>query len=148
MRHVTRLVVVLFLTLAATGCDGGGDPYVGAAEKTVANAKELSSIVGGVKTEADADAAVPKLEALAKDFERISADLKKQPKMTEAQKKKVQKIFNDAKGDMEKMNEAEGLSADPEVAMKVAPAVMKAAMAMTNVAEQLELQATSGQQAQ
>jgi hypothetical protein len=144
MRHALRLCLAAILTLALTGCDSS-DPYEAAAEKTVANIKEMASVMNGVKTAADAEAAAPKLEAVAKEFEGISADLKKLPKMTEDQKTKVKKVLDDSKGEMEKVSIGENMPTDPAVGQKLGEAAMKATMAMTEVAVQFELQGMSRQ---
>ena len=140
MRHAIRPVLVLICTLALAGCDSS-DPYEAAAEKTVAKVKEFATVMQGVKTESDAAAAAAKLEALAKDFEAISADLKKQPKMTADQKQKVKKVFDDAKGDMERVSDAGSMPdiSDPVVGQKVSQAALKASVAMIDVAMRFEL---------
>jgi hypothetical protein len=136
----------MILALGTTGCESS-DPYEAAAEKTVAKVKEFTTIVQGVKTESDAAAAAPKLEALATDFEAISADLKQQPKMTAEQRQKVKKIFDDAKGDMDKISEADSMPdiTDPVVGQKVVQATMKASVAMMDVAMRFELGDFAGQ---
>ena len=132
LRHVLSVGVVLVLALSVTGCS---DPYESAAEKTVKKNKEFLEILKGVKTEADADAAKPKLDALAKDFDEIAAELKKQPKMTEDQKKKVEKVAKDAKADGEAVMK-EMFGKDPKVMMKLGAAMEKVGKAGQAAAEQ------------
>lgn len=138
-RHALTVGLVLVLSMLGTGCSG--DPYESAAEKTVSKTKDMVKIMQGIKTDADAQAAVPKLEAIAKDFDAISADLKKQPKMTADQKKKVKKVFDDAKKDMEALKKKDGRpSLSPDAGMKLSGAAMKVMGSMMQVAMQLESQ--------
>jgi hypothetical protein len=135
LHHVVTAGLVVFLGLSAAGCS---DPYESAAEKLIKQTKEFVTVMKGVKTEADADAAVPKLEAIAKEFDEIAADLKKQPKMTDAQKKKVEKVFNDAKADMEALSKERGnmMSGDLKAMMKLQPSLAKVTTSMREVQKQ------------
>ena len=143
MRHAMRLGFVFVLTFLAGGCESS-DPYEAAAEKTVAKAKEMVSMLEGVKTAADVQAAAPKLEAIKKEFEAISAEIKKQPKMTDAQKAKVKKVFDGAKADMDKSSpEAPPMSDNPEAAEKFVESAMGVSLAMMDVMMQFQAQGAS-----
>ena len=131
-------VASLFL-LCAGGCESS-DPYEAAAEKMVAKVKELTTIIMGVKTEADAEAAATKLDAIATEINGLTADLKKQPKMTEDQKKKVKKVFDDAKSEMEAMTSGDNRIEDLQAAVKLSPSLEKVGVALAGLESQLASQ--------
>lgn len=99
---VVLSLLVLLASAGGVGCDGGkppaDDPYEAIARRHVKAVRETLDAVNGVKTEADAAAAVAKLERTQKEFEAIAAELKGRPKMTPGQQKAVEAIFRQAGG--------------------------------------------------
>jgi hypothetical protein len=107
MTHLVALFLALFVVITVVpGCNDGesaaeksaGAAYEAAARRHVKAVRETLDAVNGVKNEADAAAAVGKLEGAQKEFEAIAVELKRQPKMTAAQKKAVEAIFREAGG--------------------------------------------------
>jgi hypothetical protein len=137
-RHILTACVVFALAAVGVGCKddepktttpppaaapaaAAADPYVTLAERYVKAVRETVALVNTTKTEAQADVAVPKLEALAKELEAVRDDLKQRQVMGPESLARVQKVIDDGKPDAEMAKAGTTGAGDPKADAKVGP---------------------------
>src|SRR6476646_11966115 len=90
MKHMTVLISILFLVL----CNSRGrDSHESLTGKAVGTMKEIAALLEGVKDEASAKAARPKLKSLIAQLEDLNQREKKLPALTAEEVKTMNEKF-------------------------------------------------------
>ena len=90
MRRAIVLTSVLVFLVCSSGC---GDSHESLAKDGLSTTKEMVTVLEGVKDEASAKAAKPKLKSLAEQLNDYNARQAKLPAMTEAELKTLESKY-------------------------------------------------------
>jgi hypothetical protein len=115
MKQIFAWVLILITFIGVSGCKS---KHEAAISDRLSYVKKLTAVLQGVKDEASAKAAVPKIEAIAKDMKALMEDMEK---MGEPSKEEMEKLTKKYKSDAEKagldlMKEMARISTDPKLA--------------------------------
>ena len=88
----TLAVACIAVAIVSSGCDSK-PTHDSLAKDLMGKMKEMVAVMKGVKDEATAKAAKPKLEALKKDIEAINAEAAKLPKQSADEEKKFKEKY-------------------------------------------------------
>src|SRR5262245_60625862 len=93
--NIPRFAPLLALLLLSLDCDQTpSDPYEKALYQSIACMKELNDVLDGVKTDADAKDAAPKISAIAERLRQVAKDAKALPAQSPQRVKEVQNKYD------------------------------------------------------
>ena len=121
MRKVIGLALALLIVCGFSGCGGANTPD-DVMKATIDNMKELGSIMEGIKDEASGEAAIPKVEAVAKRMKELKEKMKSFKLSDEEMKKLGEKYLKDLM----------------EVGLKMMAPQMKAKLAAPNAMKKID----------
>ena len=115
-------VACVALAIVSTGCDSK-PTYESLRKDGIATMKEMIEVLKGVKDEASAKAAKPKLDALGKKMETLEAESNKVEKPSAEEQKKLDEKFQE---DMFKLvgelaTEIDRIGSDPKLVAVLGP---------------------------
>ncbi len=118
VRKFTAAAMMVTIALLA-GC--GGDTHESVTAEMIAQMKQMTTVLEGVKDEASAKAAVPQLDAIATRMEEIEKRGKKLPELDAKQKEQMTKTFEKDLTEIEtKLKPAvERVMTDPKIAKEL-----------------------------
>ena len=131
-RVLSALLPVLLCLFVLGGC---GDTHESVADDIIANMDKAAHALTGIKTEADLDAAVKQLDAIAVDMEALAAKWKKLGKPDEETSAAIQKKLEDKGSEWEKsmMDPPPYLMQHPEAGVKLQAPMEKIGEAFSNL---------------
>ena len=93
MKQATVLIGLLACVLVVGGC--GGDKYDRAAREMIDCMRDMNSVLAGVTDKASAEAAVPKIEKIAKRMEALGKRMKEMGEPSKERNAQLKKKYEE-----------------------------------------------------